>query len=232
MEEHFSVIASSLLFENIPFEELPQLLDCLQASVRRFEKNQVIFWAGQQITQTALVLSGEVQLWEEDIVGNRSIHNRFLPKDTFGEIYVCDESTLITASAVAVKPSEILFIQRHRLLGRTGCAGPYHRQLLENLLHITTRRALDLSRKVSFLSRRTLREKLLAYLSAQARLSQTCLFSIPFSRQELADYLSVDRSALSKELSKMKEEGLLDYHLNRFHLFPDTCQCEKKSPKK
>ena len=81
---------------------------------------------------------------------------------------------------------------------------------------------------MSFLSRRTLREKLLGYLTTQARLAENCRFTIPFSRQELADYLSVDRSALSKELSRMKEEGLLDYHRSDFHLFPDTCGCCKK----
>ena len=201
----------------------------MEVSVKSFEKNQVIFWAGQEITQIAMVLSGEVQLWEEDILGNRSIHNRFLPSDTFGEVYACTDHSLMTASAVAVKPTEILLIDQHRLLGKTVCVGPYHRQLMENLLLITSRRALTLTRKVSFLSRRTLREKLLAYLSTEARLAQNCQFSIPFSRQELADYLSVDRSALSKELSKMKDEGLLDYHLNRFHLFPDTCDCCEKT---
>lgn len=231
MIQHLSVIQSSLLFYNIPELELPDLLECLQASKATFQKNQVIFWAGQQVTQTAIVLSGEVQLWEEDILGNRSIHNRFLPSDVFGELYACADSSLITASAVAVKPSEILLIQQERLLGRSGCVGPYHRQLVENLLQISSKRTLYLSRKVSFLSRRTLREKLLAYLSAEARLTEKCQFSIPFSRQELADYLSVDRSALSKELSKMKGEGLLDYHLNRFHLFPDTCDCEKRKQK-
>lgn len=229
MTQYLSTIRSSLLFQNIPDSALLGLMDCLEVSVKSFEKNQVIFWAGQAVTQVALVLSGEVQLWEEDILGNRSIHNRFLPADTFGEVYACTDHSLMIASAVAVKPTEILLIEQHRLLGKTGCAGPYHRQLIENLLMITSRRALTLTRKVSFLSRRTLREKLLAYLSTQARLAQNCHFSIPFSRQELADYLSADRSALSKELSKMKDEGLLDYHLNHFHLFPDTCDCCEKN---
>ena len=228
MENYLPIIQQSLLFQNIPDNELAALLQCLQARCQTFQKNQVIFWAGQTVTQVALVLSGEVQLWEEDILGNRSIHNRFLPSESFGEVYACTDRSLMTSSAVAVKPSDILLIDQHRLLGRSGCVGPYHRQLMENLLKITSQRALTLSRKVSFLSRRTLREKLLAYLSAEARLAQTCEFTIPFSRQELADYLSVDRSALSKELSNMKAQGLLAYHLNRFHLFPDTCGCEKQ----
>lgn len=228
MSDYSAVIASSQLFRDIPADQLPAILQCLQASQRSFTKNQVIFWAGQTVTQVALVLEGEVQLWQEDILGNRSIHNRFLPGEIFGEVYACNDQSLIPVSAVAVRPAEALFIDQQRLLGKGGCAGPYHRQLLENLLFITSQRALELSRKMSFLSRRTLREKLLGYLTTQARLAENCRFTIPFSRQELADYLSVDRSALSKELSRMKEEGLLDYHRSDFHLFPDTCGCCKK----
>ena len=130
MIQYLSTIGSSLLFQNIPNSALSGLMDCLEVSVKSFEKNQVIFWAGQEITQIAMVLSGEVQLWEEDILGNRSIHNRFLPSDTFGEVYACTDHSLMTASAVAVKPTEILLIDQHRLLGKTVCVGPYHRCLL------------------------------------------------------------------------------------------------------
>lgn len=231
MTEYLSVLLKCPLFYNIPPEEIEQLLKCLQATIKTFRKSQVIFWAGQAVSHTALVLSGEVQLWEEDILGNRSIHNRFLSGETFGEVYACAKGSLMIASAVAVKPSEILFIDISRILGKHSCVGCYYGQLLENLLQITANRAQTLSRKVSVLSRRSLREKLLAYLSTQARVAQNCAFSIPYSRQELADYLSVDRSALSKELSKMKEEGLLDYHLNKFHLFPETCRCMAENEK-
>ena len=91
MSDYSAVIASSQLFRDIPADQLPAMLQCLQASQRSFTKNQVIFWAGQTVTQVALVLEGEVQLWQEDILGNRSIHNRFLPGEIFGEVYACND---------------------------------------------------------------------------------------------------------------------------------------------
>jgi len=215
-------IPDSPLFAHIPPENLPGLLECLQAQPRSYEKGQVIFWAGQTVEQVCLVLTGEAQLWQEDILGNRSIISRFGPGQLFGEAYALSGHNVIAGTVVAVQPTELLFIHKSRLLGVRCGGGECYHQLLENLLVLFAEHSLQLSRKLSCLSRRTLREKLLGYLSTQSRLAGSNRFSIPYSRQELADYLSVDRSALSKELSRMKAEGLLDYHRSDFLLFPES----------
>lgn len=215
-------IPDSPLFAHIPPENLPGLLECLQAQPRSYEKGQVIFWAGQTVEHVCLVLTGETQLWQEDILGNRSIISRFGPGQLFGEAYALSGHNVIAGTVVAVQPTELLFIHKSRLLGVRCGGGECYHQLLENLLVLFAEHSLQLSRKLSCLSRRTLREKLLGYLSTQSRLAGSNRFSIPYSRQELADYLSVDRSALSKELSRMKAEGLLDYHRSDFLLFPES----------
>ena len=215
-------IPESPLFAHIPPENLPTLLECLQAQQRSYEKRQVIFWAGQRVEHVCLVLSGEAQLWQEDILGNRSIISRFGPGQLFGEAYALSGHSVIAGTVVAVQPTELLLIHKNRLLGVRCGGGECYHQLLENLLVLFAENSQQLSRKLSCLSRRTLREKLLGYLSTQSRLAGSNRFSIPYSRQELADYLSVDRSALSKELSRMKGEGLLDYHRSDFLLFPES----------
>lgn len=217
------------LFEGIPADKLPGLLDCLQAQRRSFGKGETIFAAGQPASQVGVVLTGEVQLWQEDFFGNRTIYNRFGPGEIFGEVYAFSVSSHAPASAVAVQPTEALLIDRARLLGRGGCVGPYHLPLVENLTELLAKRGLYLSEKLSVLSRRTLREKLLAYLSQQARQAGKCRFVIPYSRQELADYLAVDRSALSKELSRMRQEGLVDYRRNEFSLHKEPCRAAGES---
>ena len=215
-------IPDSPLFAHIPPENLPGLLECLQAQPRSYEKGQVIFWAGQTVEHVCLVLSGEAQMWQEDILGNRSIISRFGPGQLFGEAYALSGHSVIAGTVAAVQPTELLFIHKSRLLGVRCGGGECYHQLLENLLVLFAEHSLQLSRKLSCLSRRTLREKLLGYLYTQSRLAGSNRFSIPYSRQELADYLSVDRSALSKELSRMKAEGLLDYHRSDFLLFPES----------
>ena len=223
MSDYSAVIASSQLFRDIPADQLPAMLQCLQASQRSFTKNQVIFWAGQTVTQVALVLEGEVQLWQEDILGNRSIHNRFLPGEIFGEVYACRKERTLNINVTAQCRTKVLLLDLTPVLDRGEGEGPgkeeaLYEKLTVNLVHILADKTWSMARKTEYLSGRGIREKVEAYLSAQAQMAGGGDFIIPFNRQELADFLAVDRSALSRELGKMRREGILDYRKDHFRL--------------
>ena len=211
------------LFQGMEESECLQMVACLQSNPRTFHAGETAYTYGSGDGQTlGLVQEGQAVLVKIDARGSRTILERLGPGGIFGEGVAfaslpCDSVTLVCETACTV-----LFLPRAKLAAPCAKACGCHHQLLENLLVLFAEHSLQLSRKLSCLSRRTLREKLLGYLSTQSRLAGSNRFSIPYSRQELADYLSVDRSALSKELSRMKAEGLLDYHRSDFLLFPES----------
>lgn len=210
-------IQKSVLFSGISPEEIQKMLGCLSAREKRFHDHQQVWQAGRPMEQIGLVLEGRVLLENDDFWGNRFIASEIPAGNTVGEAYALTAEPL-PFNAVSKGESRVLFLDVRRMMWMCDQACTCHRTLNEQLLRIIANQAKDSDQKIKHLSGRTTRDKLLSYLFEESRRQQTNYITLPFNRQELADYLSVERSAMSRELSKMKAEGLIDYSRNVFAL--------------
>lgn len=204
------------LFSGLTEEDVRQVLPGLGARQRSFEKGEVILRAEEPAPALGLVLSGSVNVENNDVWGGRTILDNIGPGQVFGETYACLPGEPLMVDVTAAEPAEVLFLQPEKLFqDDLRGAAP---MLIRNLLRVTAQKNLVLSRRMFHTSPKTIRERVLSYLSFQARRQGSRRFAIPFDRQELADYLGVDRSALSNELSKMRRDGLIEFNKNRFEL--------------
>lgn len=218
MKKYLSVLQNCILFESMAQEEILQALKCLNITVREFEKNEFIFHATEPVTQVGIVLQGNVHIVKEDFWGNRTIVANAQAGDLFAEAFSCTQTKELPISVVAVQKTSVLFLHYQKIVTTCSSACSHHTKLIQNMLKVLAQKNISLTQKVEYMSQRTLRQKLLSYLSAQAVSQGQNEFQIPFNRQELADYLSVDRSALSSELSKLQQENILSFHKNSFIL--------------
>lgn len=225
MEKMYQVAKNSPLFENITEKNMHQLLKCLNSCLKTFRKKQQIITEDDKVGSIGLVISGKVVVQQEDFWGNTALLAQITPGDLFAEAYVCAKMNQFPISAAALEETEILMLDYQYLVSRCPLLCDSHSQLIENLLKIIAEKNIKLVQKISFVTKKTTREKVITYLSAEAKKSKQDTFEIPFNRQEMADYLSVDRSALSKELSKMQQEGLLKYRKNNFQLLDASPAC-------
>ena len=203
-------VTSSPLFRDIAPADLASLLACLDAREREYAKGAWLLRRGERTDRLGLVLSGTVHILREDFWGSRSIVGLAGPGEIFAESYALAGEPL-EVSVLAASDARVLFLRVETAL--TGCG-----QLTRNLTALLAEKNLTLTRKMRHMARRTTREKLLSYLSAQALRSGGPEFDIPMDRQQLADYLAVDRSAMSAALGKLRDEGVLDFRKNHFRL--------------
>lgn len=217
-EEELKEAAASPLFTGVKPEEIQAMMGCLQAKKKKFKKGETIFDEGESLTEFALLLSGSIIVESEDYWGNRSIMQRIEAPDIFGEAYAASPKEPLLNYIIAAEDSEVLFMDSHDLLTVCNRSCSYHNTLIQNLFVIMAGKNRRLTGKLRHLSKRTTREKILSYLSEMRQKAGKSIFEIPFNRQQLADYLSVDRSALSAELSKMKRDGLIRYQKSTFEL--------------
>lgn len=215
---NISVFKKIPLFHGVKTEEISSILKCLSGQIRSFSKGELIFSAGESITSVGIVLEGLVHIEIDDFWGNKNILNQVGPGQLFGEAYACSPSEPLMVNVVSVLPCQILFLDVPKILRTCETPCSHHQILIENLLRIMATSNLQLSRRILHTTPKTIRERLLAYLSYQELLTGSAQITIPFNRQQLADYLSVDRSALSKEIGKMQKDGLLDVKKNQFTL--------------
>ena len=218
MQEFFPVIRSSPLFSGISEEELAAMLSCLDAKKESFPKDAFLLRAGDTAESIGLVLSGSVLVIQEDIWGNRNILSKAGPGQTFAAAYACAPGSVLSASVVAETPVTVMLLNVGRVLNVCSSACSHHSRIIRNLLGELAEKNLRLSEKLTHMGQRSTRAKLMSYLSAEAQRLGRYEFDVPFSRQQLADYLAVERSGLSLELGKMRAEGLLDFHKNHFVL--------------
>lgn len=218
MKQYLSLLKKSKLFQGIKEEDLGSMLDCLSAVTRRYQKGEYIFSRGERIDSVALLLEGSIHIRKEDYWGNLSILSEISEGELFGEVYACLGGDEIQNDAVAVRPAKVLFLDVRRLLTMCPSACPFHVRLIKNLLSVLAQKNKMLTQKLEHMSKRTTREKLLSYLSEQSQRAGSPVFDIPFNRQQLADFLSVDRSAMSAELCRMRDEGILSFDRNHFTL--------------
>ncbi|MDO4280595.1 MAG: Crp/Fnr family transcriptional regulator [Peptococcaceae bacterium] len=218
MEKYLPILQATPLFADVDASDLLAMLDCLQASVVHYDKGATIFHQGEQIHQIAIVLEGKVHIQSDDYWGNHTILNVIGVGDMIGEAYVAPDSTPIVSDVVCAVESTLIFFEARKILTVCSNACRFHSLVVQHLFFIISAKNRALVKKLGHLSQRTIRAKLISYLSDESKRHGANDFTIPFNRQELADFLSVDRSALSVELSKMRDDGLLDYSRNHFIL--------------
>lgn len=218
MEKYLSILKNSKLFNGISADELRSMLDCLTAVTCSYRKGEYVFRRGEHIGSVAMLLDGGIHIQKEDYWGNLSILGEISAGEIFGEVYACLESDTIRNDAVAIRTSEVLFLDVKRILTMCPSACQFHGRLIRNLLSVLAEKNKMLTHKLEHMSKRTTREKLLSYLSEQSQRAGSPVFDIPFNRQQLADFLSVDRSAMSAELCRMRDDGLLSFDRNHFIL--------------
>lgn len=218
MEHHLPLICRSSLFDGIEPQHVEAMLSCLGAHRRTYPKGSAVFRIGDKTALMGFVLEGSVRLERDDYWGNRSILASFGPGQSFGEVYACEADLTYDINVITGEDAVILFMDVGRVTTMCPSSCAFHTRLIRNVLGLVARRAHALTRKIEHTSKRTTRAKLLSYLSDQAEAAGSAQFTIPFDRQELADYLSIDRSAMCAELSRMKREGIIDYHKNRFEI--------------
>lgn len=210
-------LSHSPLFRNIAPQDIPGLLSCINARARIFKKGEILLHRGETSAQFGLLLSGSVHVIREDFWGNRSIVGIAGPGETFAESYALALQPL-EVSVLAASDGEVLFVDAERVISGCQQVCSFHAQLSRNLLSMLAQKNLNLTTKIRHMSRKTTREKLMSYLSAQALRANSSEFEIPLDRQQLADFLGVERSAMSATLGRLRDEGALTFHKNRFHL--------------
>lgn len=206
------------LFGGISELEISEMLDCLGSRLVHYDRDNIIFLAGDRVSSVGIITDGSVRVVREDIFGNRAILAKLFAGELFGETFACAKVDRLPVSVIAASDCEVLLIDYRRIVMRCHSSCVFHGRLIENMLGILAEKNLMLNQKIEALSARTTRGKLLAFLASQAQIAGSNAFCIPFDRQELADFLSVDRSAMSAELGRMRAEGLIHFHKNYFEL--------------
>lgn len=218
MKDFFDILRECPLFDRIGDESLKEMLGCLNAKERSYKKGDVVFAEGDKAKYLGIVLEGSVQLVRVDYYGNRSILANIEPPQLFGEAFACAGLKSLPVDAVAATDTRILLLDAQRIARPCGNACPCHGQTILNLLHIVAKKNLVLHQKIEITSKRSTREKLMTYLLLQAKNAKSHTFTVPYDRQELADYLEVDRSGLSAEISKLRNEKVLECRRSTFTL--------------
>ena len=218
MEKYIPALKKTKLFSGIGEEDISSLLNCLQAEVKTYKKGEYVFRQGENIDCISVLISGTLHIQRDDYWGNRSIINVIVPGELFGEAYNARNDSPVLNDVVSVENSTVIFFSIKKML--TSCSNTcrFHCMVVQNLFFIISEKNRRLVQKLGHMAQRSTREKLLSYLSEEAQKQNSSAFEIPFNRQQLADYLSVDRSAMSNELSKMRDEGLIEFEKSRFKL--------------
>ncbi len=218
MEEYFSILSATPLFWGISHEDMNSMLGCLDARQVYVKKGAPVFLEGDRAGFVGVVLEGCIQIVLDDYYGNRSVLAHGEAGDIFAEAFSCAGVDVMPISGYALQNSRVLLLDCRKMLTVCSNACRFHTKLVQNLLQVVAEKNLLLSRKIQFMSRKTTREKLLAYLLDRAKQAGSPEFTIPFDRQALADYLGVERSAMSAELGKLRRDGVLESTGSKFRL--------------
>lgn len=218
MEKYIHVLKRTKLFAGVGEEDITAMLSCLGARLCTYKKGEYVLRQGERLDDILLLAEGSLHIQRDDYWGNRSILGHIEVGEIFGEAYVAPESGTLLNNVVALTDCSVFFFDVKRIITTCSSACRFHTMVVQNLFFAISERNRGLVQKLGYMSRRTTREKLIAYLSEEAKRQNSAYITIPFNRQQLADYLSVDRSAMSNELSKMRDDGLLEFEKNCFRL--------------
>ena len=216
MKNFFGVLKKCPLFDGIEEAELERMLVCMGAKIELFDKKYTIFAEGTPAKYLGVVLSGSANIVMIDYDGNRSLIGTVHPSEVFAEAFACAGGMNLPVSVVANEPCEVMYINCDHILHTCENNCGFHRQLIYNVMKDLARKTITFHRKLEIISKRTTREKIMAYLYMRAKETGSRSFDIPYDRQELADYLEVDRSGLSAEISKLRQDGVIESERKHF----------------
>ncbi len=206
------------MFKDVTPEEVSSMLGCLGSHRRTYEKGEYIYCMGDTVTSLGIVLSGGVRIESVDAWGHVTVIGHAGPGETFAETYASLPGEPLMFSVIADSPTEVMFLVVRHMLKPCKHACPHHQRLSLNMHTVLAQKNLALSERIFNVTPKTIRGKVISYLSSVSQKKGSNEFDIPFNRQQLADYLGVDRSALSSELSRMQDEGLIETRRSHFVL--------------
>ena len=218
MQKNFEVLRKCTIFNQIEDESLVHALGCLKAKKKSYKKGDTVFAEGEKAGYLGIVLKGSVQLIRVDYFGNRSIFASVGQSQLFGEAFACAGVKSLPIDVIAAENTEVLLINAKNISSPCKNACAFHARLILNLLNTVANKNLVLHQKIEITSKRSTREKLMTYLLIEAKKAERATFTIPYDRQELADYLGVERSGLSAEISKLRNENVLECRRSTFTL--------------
>lgn len=218
MKKYIPILKQTKLFAGINEDEIGAMLSCLQATQSHYPKGTYVFRQGEHLNCITVLVEGNLHIQKNDYWGNRSIINVIRVGEMFGEAYAAPDSGTLPNDVIAVEDSIVISFDVIRILTICSSACRFHSIVVQNLFFAISEKNRKLVQKLGYMAKRSTREKLLSYLSEESKREQSETFTIPFNRQQLADFLSVDRSAMSNELCKMRDEGLLVFERNKFTL--------------
>lgn len=228
-QPYMQQLAQHPLFESIDAAQLTFLLNCLQAKLRFAQKGDILLLQGQEVNSVGVILKGQVHIQLEEVTGRRSLLAALSDGDLFGEAFACAGVASSPVTAMAAADCEVMQIDFARLTTTCPASCNFHSQLIRNMLGVIARKNIALNQKMQFITLRTTREKLSSYLLHQYSRARKAEFTIALNRSELADYLCVDRSAMSRELGNMRDDGWISFDRNRFTVHPlmlENCMLE------
>ena len=218
MKEYLDVIGKSAIFEGVRPDETEQMLNCLSPVFRKYRRNDLITIAGEPFTGIGILLKGEASVSKETPSGNRMVIHMIKPGDMFGEMIGFSDHSTWPATVQAVGEAAAIFIPRERIIGECQRLCSWHRIIIQNMLRLVSNRALMLNKKLEYLTIKSMRGKLSALFLDQYRKEGRATFTLSMNRNQMADFLNVSRPSMSREMSRMKAEGLIDYHLSSIRL--------------
>ena len=218
MKKFIPILKRTQLFSAVSEEEISSMLSCLNARLRTYKKGEYVLRQGEHLDDITVLVDGELYIQRDDYWGNRAIVDRIAVGEMFGEAYIAPQSGALLNDVIAIEDSTVIFFDVNRIITICSSACRFHSMVIQNLFFAISEKNRKLVQKLGYISKRSTREKLMSYLSEEAKRNNSSSFIIPFNRQQLADFLSVERSAMSNELCKMRDEGLLEFNKNAFKL--------------
>ena len=218
MKKYIPILKQTQLFAGAGEDEIAAMLDCMQAKLCTYKKGGYVVRQGERLDHITVVVEGSLHIQNNDYWGNHSIINTVGVGEVFGEAYIAPGSGAILNDVVAVEDSAVIFFDVRKMLTVCSSGCKFHTLVIQNMFFTISEKNRKLVQKLGHMSKRSTKEKLISFLSEEAKRQNSRSFAIPFNRQQLADFLSVDRSAMSNELCKMRDEGLLTFEKNRFTL--------------
>jgi len=217
-KKYLPVLSKTSLFQNVEANDLNTMLGCLQPKLSEFKKNSFIAIAGNPFESMGILLKGEAALIKENAAGNRMIMAILKPGEIFGESAVFSRKSVWPATIVAQETCTVMFLAKQKILGECANLCSWHRKIIENMLKDISDKTLILNKKLEYLSMKSMRGKLSSFLLGQYKINGSLTFMLPMKRNELADYLNVSRPSMSREMCRMRDEGVIDFHLSSIQI--------------
>ena len=218
MTKYLSILKQTRLFSGVGEEDISAMLTCLDAKLRRYQNGEYVLHQGESVHDIMVLVEGALHIQKDDYWGNSNIIRNIGVGEIFGEAYVAPDSGAALNNVIAVEDSAVIFFEAQKIITTCPSACRFHTAVVQNLFFALSEKNRKLVQKLGHMSKRSTREKLMSYLSEEASRQNSATFVIPFNRQQLADFLSVDRSAMSNELCKMRDDGLIRFAKSEFTL--------------